>query len=163
MKICISVIYMFLEIMKQKLARFSDHWMFNTKNLLYGGVVYVSSKSWRFYCAYFKKAYISILLKAPQRVSNGKRNLKFCALYYSKNLYYNRQLESRYTSNLSYIASCFFIPSQYDVYWPLSNAALSGAISECVFHNRNIFIYWELANCLHQYCNFKTWKLVITF
>jgi hypothetical protein len=44
-------------------------------------------------------------------------------------------------SNLIYIASCFFIPSQYDVYWLQSNTALSGATSECHFHNRNIFIH----------------------
>ena len=47
---------------------------------------------------------------------------------------------SQYTSHLIYIASCFFIPSQYDVYWLLSNTALSGATSECLSHNRNIFI-----------------------
>ena len=48
---------------------------------------------------------------------------------------------SHSTSNPIYIASCFFIPTQYDVYRPLSNAALSGATSECLFHNRNIFIH----------------------
>ena len=57
---------------------------------------------------------------------------------------YTRTVEwqiSRCTCNLIYVASCFFIPSQWDVYWPVSNAALSGATSECLFHNRKIFIH----------------------
>jgi len=45
------------------------------------------------------------------------------------------------TSNLVYVASCHFFPTHYDVYWPLSNAALSGVTSECPFHNKNIPIH----------------------
>ena len=71
------------------------------------------------------------------------------------------QQMSQYISNLIYIAYCLFIHSQYDVYWPLSNAALSGATSECPFHNRNIFIHQVLANCLHQYCSSKNWNMLI--
>jgi hypothetical protein len=78
-------------------------------------------------------------------------------------MYYIWHQMSQYISNLIFIASCFFIPSQYDLYWPLCNTALSGDTSECVFHNRNIFIHYVHANSLYQYCSFETWITLIVF
>jgi len=104
--------------------------------------------SWPFYCR--TKHTFRCCLEECQR----NKEIESFALYYRKlisyiwhqmaqytcNLIYTSYLktESQYTSNLIYIASCLFIPSQYDVYCPLSNTALSGATSECPFHNRNI-------------------------
>jgi hypothetical protein len=111
---------------------------------------------------YFRLIKIGLYFWLLENVSRNikKSILKYCAFI---KIYLYILTDKQVPSNLIYIPSCLFISSHYDVYWLLSNAALSGATSECPFHNRNIFIHQVLANCLQQYCGFETWRPLITF
>jgi hypothetical protein len=62
-------------------------------------------------------------------MSNGEGRSKMWVLDTAYTCKVAEQQMSQCISDLLYTASCFFIPSQYDVYWPLSNAALSGVAS----------------------------------
>ena len=126
-------------------------WPFGAKLLLSVDVTDVSLSNGEFITKIFQNCYFVIFKRStnlffsrgPSRISNEKKKFWNCLFRVNIHLYIYPiwQRRSHCTSNLIYIASCVFIPSQYDVYWPLSNAVLSGAISKCLFHNRNIFTH----------------------
>ena len=126
-------------------------WPFSAKLLLSVDVTDVSPSNWEFITKIFQNFNFDIFKLSTNlfffervlRISNETKEVWNCVLCVNIHLYINSVWKRRThcTSNLIYIASCLFIPSQYDVYWPLSNAALSGATSECLFHYRNIFIH----------------------
>ena len=133
---------------KRKFRKFDYLLTKNMKLFISGDVTDISLKPWKFITKCFKIV-TSLLFNRRTNLTfqwcleEYQRNKKFemPALYYFTLIYSVRQQMPQYTSNLIHIASCFFIPAQYDVYWPLSNAVLSGATSEWLFHNRNIFIH----------------------